>query len=192
MRSTTRSIAELFATAVLLTIFAAAVSLADIWSFDPVVDEEVFEFGHVSIVRTMDARRNRRYPDYSISIFRKDELRALYRGVSFEHIAASRNNDFFVGVSNKGLPGTAVVIFDQDGNLRTEIKHIPIFEYCKKSSTIHRVWYDENDPDIRFEYYEKRGLGNRIGSIKTVSLVDCKGERRDLIELLDQAMGIAE
>lgn len=176
---------------VLLVAATVPIGWADTWSFSPVVDEKAYEFGEVRIVRTIDATRNSRYPDFSITVYRAGELRALLRGVSFEHIAAPKDNSFFVGVSNDGLPGTAIIIFDAGGNLKVEIRHhFSKLKYCKRSITRYRNWYFPDAPDIAFEYYSESGDYHKAGDLKSISIRDCEGSRRDLFELIEQALGL--
>ncbi|MDX1484518.1 MAG: hypothetical protein R3229_08555 [Alphaproteobacteria bacterium] len=159
---------------------------ADTWSFPREVAQKVYQFGDVKIVRKRDSTRNSQYPDFSVTIYRKDELRALYRAVSFEHLAASKDNKIFIGVSNDGLPGTAIVIFDRDGALLWELKHhFARLDYCDRSVTRIRQWFPEKAPDIRFEYYEKDEDYRKAGDIKEISIIDCHGKRRTLSEIIE-------
>jgi len=151
---------------------------ADTWQFPKELTTDEYAFGDVKIIRSRDARRDDQYPDWAIHIYRAGELRALYRGVSFEVLAASDDNRVFVGISNRGLPDTAIILFDSDGNLRAIRRHTPAkFDYCQESITIVREWYDAAQPDIRFEYDEK-------GEFRTISVRSCRGERLDLVPIL--------
>ena len=182
---------KILALSVLLVVAAVPVGRADTWSYPPIVNEKVHEFGEVRIVRTIDATRNSRHPDFSISIYRAGELRALLRGVSFEHIAATKDNGFFVGVSNSGLPGTAIIIFDADGNLKVEIKHnFSNLKYCRKSITLDRIWYFSDAPDIVFEYFSESSNYHEVGDVEFITIRDCEGNRRNLFELIKQALGL--
>jgi len=163
-------------------IVAAKIAAADSWSFDPVKEDRVETFGSSRIVLTTDARKNSMYPDYVLSIYYKDELRAQYRGLAFQQLFASPDNSRFLGLSNRGLPGTAVVLFDKDGNLLLEVKHgLAAFNYCTESVTLVRKWFDEKKPDVKFVANEKHG------GYQAITLRDCKGNTTDLIDLVLQA-----
>jgi len=168
----------------LLLILAAYANLvsADSWRFDPIKKDRVEIFGDSKIVLTTDARNNQKYPDYTLSIYKKDELRAMYRGVAFEDIFPSPDNTRFVGLSNRGLPGTAVIIFDNDGNLLLEVKHgVATFDYCDESITLVRRWYDEKHPDVKYVVDAKNG------GYESVTVRDCRGKEQDLSLLISQA-----
>jgi len=139
------------AATILLLCSVFKLAYGDTWKFpdELVVDE--FVFGSARIVRTMDASENNQFPIWKIEIFREKALQAIYKGVWFEDIVANTDNTVFFGISNSGLPGTAVVIFDYKGNLLFERKHEKeLYDYCSWSVTINRRWYDGENPDLRF------------------------------------------
>ena len=164
-------------------VVTAGVARGDSWSFPREITTDEYSYGDVRIIRTRDARSNEQYPEWAIHIYRGSELRALYRGVSFEVLAASDNNRVFVGISNSGLPDTAIIVFDADGNLRLLQRHVPnTFDYCQESITLVREWYDEEQPDLRFDYDDD-------GDFRSISVRGCKGERIDLMSLLSDREG---
>jgi len=67
---------------------------------------------------------------------------AQYKNVGFEEVFASPDNEYFLGVSNSGIPGTAFVIFNKKGNLIREEKHgfMAMSIYTEMSITLHRTW----------------------------------------------------
>ena len=155
---------------------------ADSWKFDPIEKSKVETYGDIKIIQTTDARKDRQYPDFLLSIYVKDELLAKYKGVSFQKLFASPDNSRFVGLSNRGLPGTAVVVFDNKGNLLLEVKHaLAAFDYCDESVTLVRRWYDEEKPDVQFVPDEK------YGGYKEIKVRDCRGKSEDLIKLVLRA-----
>ncbi|MBS1142996.1 MAG: hypothetical protein H6R14_402 [Proteobacteria bacterium] len=157
-------------------------AIADSWQFDPVEKSKVETFGDLKIVQTTDARNNRQYPDFLLSVYFKDELLAKYKGVSFQKLFASPDNSSFVGLSNRGLPGTAIVVFDSKGNLLLEVKHgLAAFDYCDESVTLVRRWYDEDKPDVEFVPDEK------YGGYKEIKVRDCRGKSEDLLKLVLRA-----
>jgi len=157
-------------------------AFADSWKYDPVEKSNVETYGDIKIIRTTDARKDRQYPDFLLSIYFKDELLAKYKGVAFQKLFASPDNSRFVGLSNHGLPGTAVVVFDDKGNLLLEAKHgLAAFDYCDESVTLVRRWYDEDKPDVQFVPDEK------YGGYKNITVRDCKGKTEDLLKLILRA-----
>lgn len=157
-------------------------AFADSWKYDPVEKSKIETYGDIKIIQTTDARKDRQYPDFILSIYFKDELLAKYKGVAFQKLFASPDNSRFVGLSNYGLPGTAVVVFDNKGNLILEAKHgLATFDYCNESVTLVRRWYDEDKPDVQFVPDEK------YGGYKEITVRDCKGKTEDLLKLILRA-----
>lgn len=170
------------ASLVLLLVLLPALVQADSWLFEKKSTDRTFEFGNSKIVLTVDARKDQKNPAYILRIFKGGQLLAQYRNVAFEHLFASRDHSLFVGLSNDGLPGTAIVIFDDEGNLNLEIKHnVGKFNYCEKSVTRNRIWYNRENPSVEFKYAES---GNRVDDI---TLKDCKGQRISLFKVINEA-----
>lgn len=166
----------------LLTIALPIVAFADTWHFEAKVTTEEFVFGETKIIKTVDSTQNQKYPDFMIDIYQNDDLQAKYRGISFQNIFAFKENTVFIGLSNEGIPGTAVVIFTDKGALNMEIKHRNgTFEYCTKSVTLERIWYEEVNPDLE--------LVNAGEDNEEIIFTDCKGERVGLFSVLDIAFG---
>jgi hypothetical protein len=161
--------------------FFIGASRADTWSFEAKSSDRAFSFGATRIVLTTDARGNRQYPDFILKVFRDKELRAQYRGVAFDQVFASPDNGLFLGLSTAGIPGTAVVLFDKDGNLRLLATHgLAEFEYCSKSVTVSREWYDEKNPQVRFALESS-------GKEQGIFLRDCKGRTVELLDTVQKA-----
>lgn len=90
--------------------------------------------------------------------------------------ATHRDNLLFVGLSNDGLPGTAIVIFDDEDNLNLEIKHdVGNFNYCEESIKRIRIWYDRENPAIEFKYAES---GNRLTMTTSIFYLNSPQGRR--------------
>lgn len=160
---------------------ASAPAGAETWAFEPTVATQEYVFGDVHIVRAVDATEDTQYPEWTVGIFVGGELRAFYAGVSFDHIVASQDNGLFAGISNSGLPGTALVVFDRRGALLVERKHDPaVFDYCERSETLVRRWYDADRPELRFE------SGATRDSLR-LTVRGCAGDRIDLGSLLGDA-----
>jgi hypothetical protein len=168
--------------AILVLILISHVCLADTWKFDKERKEKVFTFGDTKIVRIIDTTKNQQYPDFIVEVYKEGELAAKYRGISFETIAADKTNQTFVGLSNSGLPGNAVVVFHSDGSLGQLLYHeqfVPV--YCRRSVTVSKVWYDEENPDIQFKYDK---IGEDYEYISEISFRNCKGQRVTLQETM--------
>lgn len=156
-------------------------AMADSWSFEKKSTDKVYEFGKTKIILTTDAIKNQHYPDYIVKILENNKLMAQYRNIAFQHIFASKDNGLFVGLSNDGLPGTAIVVFDNKGNLRLEIKHkFGSFDYCSMSVSRRRVWYKDENQDFNFKYDSSEKL-------KDITLINCKGDRVSLYDVIDKA-----
>lgn len=176
---TLRSVLTVFALFLLLFIKNSS---ADTWAYAPVKKDRVETFGDTKITLTIDARKNRQYPDFIVTIYGKTELLAKYRGISFDKIFSSQDKKYFVGLSNSGLPGTAVVLFDQKGSLLLEVKHrMATFDYCEETATLTRTWFDEKRPEVKFIADEQ------YGGIKSISLRDCRGNTIDLMSTVLKA-----
>jgi hypothetical protein len=153
---------------------------ADSWLFPREKTDRVFESGKVKVVLTTDATKDVRFPDFILQIFRGTELQARYAGLAFEQIFASPNSTHFLGLSNSGIPGTAVVLFDNRGRLLLLVRHDLVeLDYCGKSATIARKWYDPDDPQVKFN------LENRDEPF--VTLRDCKGQNVSLSDVILRA-----
>jgi hypothetical protein len=109
-----------------------------------------------------------------------------YTGIGFEDLIASPDERIFVGLSNSGLPGTAVVVFDPRGDMLLHADHgTARFDYCDESITIMRVWHGSAKSDVWFD--EAAGVAG-------VSLIDCHGKRVNLLQTVSEAYtrGLAE
>ena len=157
-------------------IFPTA-SRADKWRFPATIETQQETHGEITIRRIRDARKNQYNPDYSVEVTRGDQLLARIPGVYFERLFPAPDGSFFVGLSNGGLPGTAVIIFDREGRLRVEVKHsMAEFDYCNRSVTLIRYWFDAvtfiKDPE-RSSY--------------TISVRTCHGKDVDLMAAIRDA-----
>lgn len=133
---------------------------ADDWAFKAELSEKVHEFGPVKVVLQVDAREDQSYPPHTLTIYRDGKPVAIYPNVGFKQLHASPDHRFFVGLSNSGIPGTAVVIFDDHGRLIREVKHDfagGVLEYTQMSVTVNRTWFNAKNPNVRFEVDADRG-----------------------------------
>ena len=142
--------------------------------------ETTIAFGDTRFVMSVDARTSQDFPTVWMDIYRKRELLARYPGVLFEKIYPSPDNSYFLGLSNSGLPGVAVGLFDAQGALQLFAQHgIASFDYCKRTTSLVARWYDEDDPQVTFTMnraYNK--------ALETVTLRDCHGKTIDLFQAI--------
>ncbi len=142
------------ASALLLFVFAGA--RADSWSYPPELVTKSFDHGEVHVVLTTDARRNQKMPEFLLEIYTQGVRVAQIPGISFEQLFSSDDNRLFVGLSNRGIPGTAVVVFNALGTLAVLANHgLAEFDYCSKSITLQREWFDEDNPSVSFRLGEQ-------------------------------------
>lgn len=160
----------------LVLVCSAAMLSADSWAFPKELAKKEFTFGESKFVLEVDGTRNQGFPPHTLSIYAGDRLLAKYQNVGFQKVYGSKDNKFFVGVSNSGIPGTAFVVFDAEGNLLREEKHrfLPHALYTAQSVTLMRVWFDEKSPDVEFDI--------RDGRLMAVLIRGSNGQRYNLLE----------
>ena len=133
---------------------------------------------HIYGDATIIMKVNPSEPDFeiSISIFYKEKFKAKFEGVSFERLFPSPKNDYFLGVSNSGIPGTAFVLFNKYGELLREVKHdfFDFIPYCHESIVCDRTWYNEAKPDVEFVLDD--------GRLRKVLVTGCDGKRYNLYD----------
>lgn len=150
-------------------------ALADTWSFESSQREFKFD-DEFRVVVTTDAHKDTQVPDFEVRIYSGAKLLALYPGIAFDHVIASPNRKLFVGLSNAGIPGTAAAVFTLDGRLLLLATHgLASFKYCEQSVTLLRRWYDEENPDVRFDAAPEEG---------GITLRSCSGQRVSLLEVV--------
>lgn len=177
---------RLLSLATLLVAFVPANVPADSWSYPTEISHEVFEFGSVRFVLTTDATENQTWPDFTLRMLRDDVLVAQYKGIAFDDLFPSPENSAFVGLSNDGLPGTAIVVIGKSGELNFHVSHRHAdFDYCSKSATRVRIWYDVESPDVQFHTEGTKE------SYSGISVRDCHGKRVDLWETAAKAYNTA-
>ena len=120
-------------------------AFADSIAFEPSTTE--YTFGETRVVRVLERADGW---GFRIDIYRESNLLARYPDQYFEVIAASENNEFFVGISNRGLPDTAMIVFNKRGELIRLRTHNGGIEYCRQSISLVREWFDPEDPALSF------------------------------------------
>jgi len=155
---------------------------ADTWAYPKENKVEEFHFGSIKIVRRIDSTKNQQYPYFSVEMYEQDKLVAKYPGLSFQTLKSDKYNKVFVGLSNSGLPGTAVFILHSTGYMSMLVRH-DFFQpdYCDRSVTLVRVWYDAKNPDIQFKY--KKNTDN-TENLAGITFRNCNGEKVDLMDTI--------
>src|SRR6266849_2722232 len=121
---------------VVAAVAFASIAIADSWSYKPIKQDRTDEFGPIKVVLTTDATKNRQWPEFTVQVLRDGLMQAQYRGIAFERLYAAPDRSVFVGLSNGGIPGTAIVVFGPAGELRLLVDHgVAEFDYCEKSVT---------------------------------------------------------
>lgn len=170
------------AAAAALVMLACPIALADQWRFEPELQTTVFTFGPVQIIRSRDARKDQQQPDFTVEIKNRGETVGLYRGIWFDVIVPDKNNEVFLGLSNTGLPNTAIVRFSASGEITWLTQHGRFMpEYCDESVTLVKVWFDESDAGVEFEY---ELLFDDYEVISDIRIRLCNGEVVSILDVL--------
>jgi hypothetical protein len=161
--------------AAVLILATASAATADKWKLDPEVKDTDYKFGEAKIMLHYDTTKDQYFPEYTLRIFQKDKPAAELAGVGFEHVYASPDNAFFVGVSNRGLIKDAYVIFDRQGKILKRQPHDPKkVSYKSFSVTLIREWCDEKKPEAKFEVAG--------GVLRNVTINGADGKRVSLLD----------
>ncbi len=150
--------------------------LADKWRFPSELVTTSENFGDVRLSKEIDGRKDQQSPIFSVHFERAGFPKVSILGVSFEQAFASSDGKYILGLSNYGLPGTAAMLFDHEGNLLLTARHGQLkVTYCEKSVTLVRVWYDANTPSVEFKT-------DAAGSLLRLYIKGCDGRTIDLHE----------
>lgn len=161
----------------------AVPALADMPSMERVKRHQTFTFGDIRIKQTFDALQDPMSPDFMVQVYKKGALMLQLKEASFSTFHASPANSLFVGLSNGGWPGTAVIIFNREGRILLLADHdVAKFDYCMTTSTFMREWYDAARPQVRFPV-RARNEGKAAG----ITLRNCRGDTIDLLDTIARA-----
>ena len=155
---------------------AAAAARADSWKLR--ARDDVYRFkGDISFTYTVDPVDGGNWAKFAVKAYRNNRLVGQYASIGFEELIASPNSSLFVGLSNSGIPGTAVVVFDAHGGLLLHVRHdVARFDYCNETITLVRDWYIPGKDSVQFG----EGLAD-------ISLLDCHGRRVNLLDIVGEA-----
>ena len=116
---------------------------------------------------------------FHLTFYRGAQRLAEYPGLDFTDWAVSPDGKLIVALSNSGIPVSAVAIFTSEGVLRLVASHHDTdFNYCAQSISVLREWYDPQRPNVQFD--KERGVAG-------ISLRDCRGQQRPLLQILAEA-----
>jgi hypothetical protein len=153
-------------------------ALADSWNFPATRSERTFSFDDTRVVLTTDGTADRKWPDFIFQVFRKDQLQSQVHNVGFDQVFASADRKWFVGLSNRGIPNTAIVVFNDQGAITLLVPHgLAEFDYCEKSVTFERRWYDQDDPQVKFN------VETKVPGAAGITLRDCRGRTVDIADV---------
>lgn len=136
---------------IILVVLFAGQAAADRWRYPSEILKQEYSFGDVRIELVRDATENYVTPYFELNIYKGGELQATHKNISFEHIYASDDHQFFAGLSNSGIPGTAFVVFDSSGELLKSVHHRnSSVDYIGFSATLIRSWFRPDETSVRF------------------------------------------
>jgi hypothetical protein len=163
----------------IVAVLFAAIAPADSWRWS--ARTEVFKFAGGLRFEYRIRPFDRGYQAHTdVVVKRRGKVLASYSELGIGQMFASPDNTLFVALSNSGLPGTAVAVFDEEGKLWLHAEHgVAEFAYCEQSIIVVREWYDGHDPDLRFDV--ERWLAG-------VTLNDCRGKRINLQQAVSEAL----
>jgi len=168
-----------FGIAACLLSFASSLALADTWRLKDYEEEFKFKSG----IRILQITRARENLPFHLKIYNGNQLLADYPGFSFDYFAESPDDKLIVGLSNSGLANTAIAVFDHYGSLQALALHgIESFDYCEMSITVRRQWYDEKNPNVRFD-----GAFGSDNGIRKITVRNCHGEQVRLFDVIEKS-----
>lgn len=161
----------------------AETATADMPSMVKRVQKKDYVFGSIKITQSFDSRKDPMDPDFKLQLWDKGRLLLSLNDVAFDNIYPSPDHELFVGLSNSGWPGSAVIVFNRRGRVWFVAHHgTSEFDYCAASPTMLKEWYDDKDPALQFS-----GATFSADDLLHISLRNCKGETVDLWETVARA-----
>jgi hypothetical protein len=120
--------------------------------FPATLVERVFDFGRSKVVVEVDGREQKGLPSYTLRIFLDGKAVASCPDTGCQRVFASDDGQYFVGLSNSGVPWTAFIIFDAQGRIIRKVDHgaLPARMYTHRTSRFVREWFDRDRPSVLF------------------------------------------
>ena len=157
-------------------MLAAPAIHADSWKLQ--ASDKVYKFaGDITFTYVIDPIDGGRWAKFAVKVYQGGRLLAQYGSIGFDELIASPDGSLFIGLSNSGIPGTAVVVFGRHGNLLLHVQHdVARFDYCDETISLVRDWYIAGRDSVQF------GEG-----LAEISLLDCRGKRVNLLDVVAEA-----
>jgi hypothetical protein len=168
---------------VALGLILSTAAYADMPSTKRTKQHKSFAFGDIRIEQSFDSTKDPMSPDFTLQVYDKEKLLLQLGDAAFDTFHASPDGGAFVGLSNSGWPGTAVIIFDRRGRILLLAEHRSArFNYCMETSTFLKQWYDAKDPKVTFPHVD-------FSSDKEpgITVKDCRGKTVDLLDTVLEA-----
>ena len=132
-------------------------ALSDMPSIKRIKTEKTSSFGAIKIIQSYNSVRDPMSPEFKVQVFKNGKLLLQLNDSYYENFFAAPNQLLFVGLSNSGWPGTAVIVFDDRGRISLLADHSASqFAYCEETSTMLKQWYDDAHPEVQFQIPDAR------------------------------------
>ena len=150
----------------ILLLFISSVSFADDIDFPKERTETVKELGNLKIHEIYDGTKEK-WPYHFLIVKKNDEVILNLREAKYEKYFASKDNRYFVGLSNIGIPASAFIIFDSNGKILKQVAHdFSNLPYIAPSITIGRGWFDSTKPEVKFEFKNQRLISIKVKTLE--------------------------
>ncbi|MTW12751.1 hypothetical protein GM658_19265 [Pseudoduganella eburnea] len=172
-------------------LFFSMHAFADMPSTKRWKQEKTFSFGDVQIKQSFNSMKDPMDPEFKVRVYDKGRLVLQLNDAAFDAFFSSPDGGAFVGLSNSGWPGTAVIIFERRGRILLLAEHgLARFDYCGETATFVKDWYDSKDPQVRFPPFKLGGEGR--DRTPGITLKSCHGETIDLLDTVTKATANGE
>ena len=160
--------------ALTLSLWVCGTVSADTWFYNKDHSETWgFANDEFRISSVTDVKTRHEAHEY-LEIVSHGKVLAVLNGVGIDTLAASPDEALFVGLSNSGIPGSAVVIFNRKGEVLLLVPHRELrFDYCEESVSVVRTWHGSKAADVHFDEDDQ---------LAGISLLDCRGQRINLLQ----------
>lgn len=162
-------------------LLSSTTAFADMPSTKRIKTEQTSSFGAIKIIQSFNSMREPMSPEFKVRVFKNDKLLLQLNDAYYENFFAAPNQLLFIGLSNSGWPGTAVIVFDDRGRILLLADHdASKFAYCKETSTMLKQWYDDDNPEVQFQIPDASK-----GIAPSIMIRDCNGK---MVNLLDTVL----
>jgi len=144
---------------------------SDSYYLPPGIHEKSYNFGALELIRVVD---NRSFgPLYSVKALYNGELVSDIKGLTFESVIPFAGGYYILGISNLKNSAVAYFVMRSDGLIISIAPHNSDIEYCGRSISRYRRWFNVDDYDLK-EVKGKSGLPD------LVSIKNCSGNRVEI------------